>query len=247
MRRLILAIAFGIVAPLVLASTGEGPKLHRANVDLSDRAGLQNGAKLFINYCVSCHSASFMRYNRIAADLGIPEDKMKNSMMFTTDKIGDTMTVAMKPQDAENWFGIQPPDLSVIARARGEDWLYSFLQGFYADPARPTGVNNVYLPGASMPHVLWELQGIQRPVYHTTTDENGKNVQVLERLELDTPGKLSDVQFKKQLRDLVSFLVYMGEPAKLVRYRLGVAVLLFLSVLLVAVYAMKREYWKDVH
>lgn len=247
MHRLILAIALGIVAPLVLASTEEGPKLHNANVDLSNRAGLQNGAKLFINYCVSCHSASFMRYNRIAADLGIPEDKMKSSMMFTTDKIGDTMSVAMQAKDAENWFGIQPPDLSVIARARGADWLYSFLQGFYADPTRPTGVNNLYLPGASMPHVLWELQGIQRPVYHTTTDESGKNIQALERLEMDKPGVLSEVEFKKQIRDLVSFLVYLGEPAKLVRYRLGVAVMLFLTVLLVAVYLMKREYWKDVH
>ncbi|MGD9600714.1 MAG: cytochrome c1 [Gammaproteobacteria bacterium] len=247
MRRLIFALALGFATTLALASTEGEPKLQRANVDLGNRASLQNGAKLFINYCVSCHSASFMRYNRIATDLGIPEDKMKAGVMFTTDKIGETMTVALKAADAEKWFGIQPPDLSVIARARGADWLYSFLQGFYLDPTRPTGVNNLYLPGASMPHVLWELQGQQRAVYHTTSDAAGNNVQSIERLETDTPGKLGEVEFKKQVRDLVAFMVYLGEPAKLVRYRLGVAVLLFLSVLLVAVYLMKREYWKDVH
>ncbi len=246
MRRLILAMLLGFATPLVMANE-EGPKLHNANVDLSNRASLQNGAKTFVNYCVSCHSASFMRYNRIAADLGIPEDRVASSLMFTTDKIGDTMTVAMQPQDAETWFGIAPPDLSVIARARGEDWLYSFLQGFYADPTRPTGVNNLYLPGVAMPHVLWELQGTQRPIYHTATDEAGKNVKTLERLEADKPGRMSEVEFKQTVRDLVSFLVYVGEPAKLVRYRVGVAVLLFLSVLLVAVYLMKREYWKDIH
>ena len=246
MHRLILAIVLGLATPLVVANE-EGPKLHNANVDLSNRASLQNGAKIFVNYCVSCHSASFMRYNRIAADLGIPEAQVASNLMFTTDKIGDTLTVAMQPQDAENWFGIAPPDLSVIARARGEDWLYSFLQGFYADPSRPTGVNNLYLPGVAMPHVLWELQGIQRPIFHTVTDEAGKNVKTLERLEADRPGKLSEVQYKQTVRDLVSFLVYLGEPAKLVRYRVGAAVLLFLSVLLVAVYLMKREYWKDIH
>jgi ubiquinol-cytochrome c reductase cytochrome c1 subunit len=187
-----------------------------------------------------------MRYNRIAADLGIPEDKLKANMMFTTDKIGDTLTVAMRPADAEKWFGIQPPDLSVIARSRGEDWLYSYLQGFYADPSRPTGMNNLYLPGVSMPHVLWELQGIQRAVHHKSKDAHGNEVDTIE-LTPDIPGKLSDVQYRREIRDLVNFLVYVGEPAKLVRYQLGFRVLLFLTVLLVVVYLMKREYWKDVY
>lgn len=246
MHRYLLAAIVGLFAPLTLATT-EGPKLLSANVDLSDRPSLQNGAKLFVNYCVSCHSASFMRYNRIAADLGIPEEKLAQNMMFTTDKIGDTMTVAMKSQDAEKWFGISPPDLSVIARARGADWLYSFLQGFYIDKTRPTGMNNLYLPGAAMPHVLWELQGLQRPVLHAVTDESGKSVQVIEHLEQATRGRLTEVEYKKATRDLVSFLVYLAEPAKLVRYRVGVWVLIFLSILLVAVYLTKREYWKDVH
>jgi ubiquinol-cytochrome c reductase cytochrome c1 subunit len=246
MRRILIAAIIGIFAPLTFATTA-GPKLQNANVDLSDRAGLQNGAKLFVNYCVSCHSASFMRYNRIAADLGIPEDKLAQSMMFTTDKIGDTMTVAIKRDDAEKWFGIAPPDLSVIARARGADWLYSFLQGFYIDKSRPTGMNNLHLPGASMPHVLWELQGLQKPVHHTQTDELGKEIQVISHLEQATPGSIAPVEFKKNLRDLVSFMVYLGEPAKLVRYRVGAGVLIFLSILLVVVYLLKREYWKDVH
>ncbi len=246
MQRIIVFVLMGLLSAGAMATSG-GVKLQRANVDLNNRASLQNGARLFVNYCVSCHSASFMRYNRIAADLGIPDELMMRNLMFTTDKIGEPMTVAMRPTDAEKWFGIPPPDLSVIARARGVDWLYSFLQGFYVDPTRPTGMNNLYLPGASMPHVLWELQGLQKPIFHTVKDENGTEIKAIERLELVTPGKLSEAEFKKSARDLVTFLEYLGEPAKLVRYKLGVAVLLFLSVLLVAVYFMKREYWKDVH
>jgi ubiquinol-cytochrome c reductase cytochrome c1 subunit len=247
MRRLILSLLIALAAPFVLASSAEGPKLLNANVDLSDKTGLQNGAKLFLNYCVSCHSASYMRYNRIAADLGIPEDQLKANLMFTTDKVGDPIKVAMRPEDAEQWFGINPPDLSVTARSRGADWIYSYLLSFYADPSRPTGVNNPYLPGAAMPHVLWELQGIKKAVYHTVKDEAGHESQALSHLEPGTPGKLSEVDYQKEMRDLVAFMVYLGEPAKLVRYQLGVKVLLFLSILLVAVYLMKREFWKDVH
>ncbi|MEO8394870.1 MAG: cytochrome c1, partial [Chloroflexota bacterium] len=246
MRRLLAALLVGLFVPAVPANT-EGLKLQNANVDLSNRASLQNGAKLFVNYCVSCHSASFMRYNRIAADLGIPEDKVKQNLMFTTDKIGDTMTVAMKPQDAEAWFGIAPPDLSVIERSRGADWLYSYLQGFYADDKQPTGVNNLYFPSTTMPHVLWELQGVKRAVYHTVPDETGKEVQAIEHLEEGVPGRLSAAEYKMATRDLVNFLVYLGEPAKLVRYKIGMGVLLFLAVLLVATYLLKREYWKDIH
>jgi ubiquinol-cytochrome c reductase cytochrome c1 subunit len=246
MRRLITAAILGLLAPLALAST-EGPKLHNANVDLGDRASLQRGARMFVNYCVSCHSASFMRYNRIAADLDIPLDKLKQNLMFTTTKVGDTMTVAMQPSDAEKWFSVAPPDLSVVARARGEDWLYSFLQGFYLDASRPTGVNNVYFPATAMPHVLWELQGLKRPVFHTVTDEAGNKVQEIDHLDTAVAGKLSEAEYKSAIRDLVSFLVYLGEPAKLVRYKVGLGVLLFLAVLFVPTYLMKREYWKDVH
>lgn len=246
MRRLTLLLVLLLGSGFAWSST-EGPKLLNANVDLGNREGLQNGARLFLNYCVSCHSASFMRYNRMAADLGIPEEDVKRAMMFPTDKIGDVMQVAMQGPDAEQWFGIQPPDLSVTARARGADWIYSYLLSFYSDPTRPTGVNNPYLPGAAMPHVLWELGGTQKAVYHAVKGEDGRETQVLSHLEADQPGRLDEVEFKREIRDLVAFMVYLGEPAKLVRYALGVKVLLFLSVLLVAVYLMKREYWKDVH
>ncbi len=182
MQRLILGCLLALIAQVTLATGELGPKLLNANVDLGDSASLQRGARLFTNYCVSCHSASYMRYNRIAADLGIPEDAMKANMMFTTDKIGDTMNVAMRPADAEQWFGVPPPDLSVIARARGADWLYTFLQTFYLDDKKPTGVNNLAFPDTAMPHVLWKLQGLQRPVFRTETDATGHNTQVLERM-----------------------------------------------------------------
>lgn len=249
MRRLFLAAIFlGITAPLVLANTDDGPKLHNANVDLSDRVSLQNGAKLFVNYCVSCHSAAFMRYNRIATDLGIPEELVKSNLMFTTDKIGDTMTVAMRPPDAEQWFGIQPPDLSVIARARGEDWLYSFLQGFYVDPSRPTGVNNLYLPGVAMPHVLWELQGQRAAVFADQADphEHGKTINVFKGFEQLTPGTLNARQYDNAVGDLVAYLQWMGEPAQAQRFRLGVWVLLFLAVFTLFAWRLNASYWKDV-
>ena len=247
-RAIVTALVLSALAAPASAESEEGPPLQRANVDLSDRSSLQHGAKLFINYCVSCHSASFMRYNRIAADLGIPGDKMKQNLMFASNKIGDTMTVAMRSEDAEAWLGVPPPDLSVVARSRGEDWLYSFLQGFYLDDKRPTGVNNLYFPSTAMPHVLWELQGLKKPVYHAVPDEmTGKDTQVIEHLEQVTPGTLSAAEYKHAIRDLVGFLVYLGEPAKLLRYRIGVGVIMFLSVLLIVVYLMKREYWKDVH
>jgi ubiquinol-cytochrome c reductase cytochrome c1 subunit len=245
MRRLITTILALVVAHGAWAN--EGPALQDANVDLRDTASLQRGAKFFVNYCVSCHSASFMRYNRVAKDLGIPEKAVASDMMFTTDKIGETMQVAMKPADAEKWFGVVPPDLSVVARARGADWIYTFLQSFYLDPSRPTGVNNVVFPSAAMPHVLWELQGVQRAVFKKEKNAEGKEVDVLERLETAVPGKLSDAEYKQTVHDIVNFMVYMGEPAKLVRYKVGAWVIAYLLVLLVAVYAMKKEYWKDVH
>ena len=163
--------------------------------------------------------------------------------MFNTDKIGNTMTVAMRPQDAEQWFGVAPPDLSVIARSRGADWLYSYLLGFYLDDSRPVGVNNLYFPDTAMPHVLWELQGLQRLVEPHGDGHNDHST----RLEMAIPGDLNPQEYQRVARDLVSFLVYVGEPAKLVRYRVGFWTIAFLVVLLLATYMMKREYWKDVH
>ena len=219
-------------AQLSMSSEG-GTKLMQANVDIANTVSLQNGAKLFINYCVSCHSAEYMRYNRMAKDLGLSDDMVKKNLMFASDKIGDTMTVAMRPDDAEQWFGVRPPDLSVIARSKGVDYLYSFLNGFYVDPSRPTGVNNHYYPNTAMPHVLWELQGLQDK--HGDADKTSSD------------GEMTSVQYQQATRDLVAFLDYVGEPAKLVRYKIGFWVIAFLLVLFLVACMVKKEYWKDIH
>jgi ubiquinol-cytochrome c reductase cytochrome c1 subunit len=219
-------------AQLSMSSEG-GTKLMQANVDIANTVSLQNGAKLFINYCVSCHSAEYMRYNRMAKDLGLSDDMVKKNLMFASDKIGDTMTIAMRPDDAEQWFGVRPPDLSVIARSKGVDYLYSFLNGFYVDPSRPTGVNNHYYPNTAMPHVLWELQGLQ--------DNHGDAYQT------SSDGEMTPVQYEQATRDLVAFLDYVGEPAKLVRYKIGFWVIAFLLVLFLVACMVKKEYWKDIH
>jgi ubiquinol-cytochrome c reductase cytochrome c1 subunit len=208
----------------VLAATEQN--LYRAEVDLGNRASLQRGARTFVNYCVSCHSAGYARYSRLAADLGIPEDVVTKNMMFTADKIGSTMTVAMRRSDAEGWFGVVPPDLSVVARSRGADWLTAFLLTFHLDAKRPTGVNNLAFKDTAMPHVLWELQGLKRSVVETT-QHNGKEVKHT-ILETVAAGSQTDAEYAQTVRDLVNFLVYLGEPAKLVRYRIGFWVIVFL-------------------
>ncbi len=228
------------------AATGM-QELHDASVDLGDEASLQRGARTFVNYCVSCHSARYARYSRLAADLGIPEDIVAAKMMFTTDKIGNTMNVALRAADGEGWFGVAPPDLSVIARSRGADWLYTFLLTFYLDPARPTGVNNLLFRDTAMPHVLWELQGLQRPVLGASADAHGRHASQIASLELASHGLQSEQEYRRTVRDLVNFLVYLGEPAKLVRYRIGFWVILFLIGFYLLAWRLKREYWKDVH
>jgi ubiquinol-cytochrome c reductase cytochrome c1 subunit len=237
-RTLLLAAIVLLQAP-AFAATG-GSLLHY-EADLSDRASLQRGAALFVNYCLSCHSAAYMRFNRLGTDLGIPEDVLKANLMFGTDKPGDTMTVAMRPQDAEHWFGVPPPDLSVTARARGASWLYTYFMTFYRDPSRPTGVNNLAFKDVGMPHVLWELQGWQQPV------DPGATPHSVADLELVSPGSLGEEGYRRAVSDLVNFMVYLGEPIKLKRHAIGVWVMLYLLVLLVIVYLLKREYWKDVH
>lgn len=241
MNKLIAALFLWGASSLVLAAGGQGPATLEANVNLGNKTSLQRGARLFVNYCLSCHSAQYMRYARMAEDLELPEDVVKDNLMFATDKLGDTMTIAMRPADAEQWFGVTPPDLSVIARSRGADWLYSFLNGFYVDERRPTGVNNVYFADTAMPHVLADLQGLQRKI-ETEGDGHG-GVQ----FEAYSEGRLSPAEYQQTVRDLVAFLVYVGEPAKLVRYRIGFWVIAFLLVLFVATFLLKREYWKDVH
>ena len=232
-------------------SAVEGGHTLRAHVDLSDRKSLQRGARTFVNYCLSCHSASFMRYNRLGRDLHISEDVLKENFMFGTDKTGDTMTVAMNRREAEKYFGVAPPDLSVTARSRGADWLYTYLMTFYRDPSRPIGVNNLAFEDTAMPHVLWQLQGWQEPVYEEVVHQDGRVSRVLERLEVVTepvekPKPYQDESYEETVSDLVNFMVYLGEPIKLKRKKIGAWTITYLLVLLVLVYLLKREYWRDV-
>lgn len=246
MRRLAIMVLL-IALPVMALGSSQGVYLDQANIDLSNQASLQRGAKWFVNYCLSCHSASYMRYSRIAKDLGLSEEQVAENLMFVGDKIGETMTVAMAAEDAKNWFGTNIPDLSVIARVRGPDWLYTYLRTFYLDDSRPFGVNNTTFKDVGMPHVLGELQGWQKPVYKKAEGKSGDAHQVVDEFELVEPGILTPSEYDKAVQDLVAFMAYMGEPVKLERQRLGVWVLLFLAVFFVLAYLLKKEFWKDVH
>ena len=233
-------------------SAGDSDYLLSADINLTDKKSLQRGARTFVNYCLSCHSASFMRYNRLGRDLHISEDVLKENFMFGTDKMGDTMTIALNRQEAEKYFGVVPPDLSVTARSRGADWLYSYLMTFYRDPSRPNGVNNLTFEDTAMPHVLWQLQGWQEPVYKDVTHRDGRISRVVDYLDvvtepLDKPKPYQDETYEETVSDLVNFMVYLGEPIKLKRKKIGAWTIAYLLVLLVIVYLLKREYWRDVH
>ena len=241
MKKHILSLLLLVAPALAFANVG-GPHLEKANIDIHDQASLQRGAKLFMNYCLSCHSAKFQRYNRMAQDLGLTEEEVTKNLMFITDKIGDTMNIAMPAADAEKWFGVIPPDLSVITRARGVDYIYTYLKGFYADPKRPFGVNNVVFPDVGMPHVLWKLQGLQKAEF---VEHEGQ--KVFEKFEPAEGGSLSAEEYDGVARDLTNFLTYVGEPIQAERQRLGKWVLMFLAVFFVLAYLLKKEYWKDVH
>jgi ubiquinol-cytochrome c reductase cytochrome c1 subunit len=246
MKRMILLLFYILTIAPVWASGNDGGTMH-ASVDLSDQASLQRGARIFVNYCLSCHSAAFMRFNRMGEDLGIAEDELKTNFMFGTDKPGETMTIAMNKEDARQYFGTAPPDLSVISRSRGADWLYTFFMTFYRDPSRPFGVNNVQFKDVAMPHVLWELQGWQKPVLTAETLPEGNTIEKLDHLALETPGLQSEDEYARTVNDLVNFLVYLGEPIQLKRYTIGTWVIIYLLIFLVVAYFLKREYWKDIH
>jgi ubiquinol-cytochrome c reductase cytochrome c1 subunit len=232
-----LAAALAWAAPVLAAGGGA---LEKAHVNVRDTAATQRGARLFVNYCMSCHSASYMRYNRLAEDLGLGEDLVMENLVFADAKIGDTMTIAMQPDDAAAWLGKAPPDLSLISRSRGADWLYTYLLTFYQD--ENGGWNNRVLPNASMPHVMWQLQGIQKPVYATHDGH-----ETIEKLVLDRPGLQSPEEYENTVRDLVTFLEYLGEPAQVKRKGVGIWVLLFLALFAMISYLLKAEYWRDVH
>jgi ubiquinol-cytochrome c reductase cytochrome c1 subunit len=232
-----------LAAANVLAVEGE-VKLQAAKIDPTDAVSIQRGARTFVNYCLNCHSAAYMRYNRLT-ELGLTEDQIRDNLMFASDKVGDTMTVALSKLDGKMWFGVEPPDLTVIARARGADWLYTYLRTFYRDDSRSTGWNNLVFPNVGMPHALWQLQGMQR--LEVVSEERGGHKVQHARLVLETPGTMTPAQYDGLVRDLTNYLVYMGEPVRVSRVRIGIVVLFYLAVLFVLSWLLKREFWKDVH
>ncbi|HRQ64878.1 MAG TPA: cytochrome c1 [Xanthomonadaceae bacterium] len=244
MTKRLVALLLAVASAPALAAGGV--KLEASHANVHDRASLQRGARLFVNYCLSCHEASFMRYARVGQDLGLSEEQVAEHLIFTGKGVGETMTVAMDRDDAIAWFGAPAPDLSLTARAKpgGADWIYTYLRSFYVDESRPLGWNNTVLPNASMPHVLWELQGIQRPVYAEGHQGDAAHV---ERLELVQPGTMSPAEYDQAMRDLAAFMAYVAEPAALKRESMGVWVLLFLALFTFLAWLLKHEYWRDVH
>jgi len=243
----LLGLLLLALLPVLAAAQDEGPELQKANINLSNQASLQRGAKYFVNYCIGCHSAQYVRYNRVEQDLGLDDAQLENYLMAAGGHPSDFMVSAMPAADAEKWFGRAPPDLSLEARSRGEDWIYSYLKSFYVDDNSPTGANNLYLPNAAMPNVLWELQGLQKPVYRSVKDENGSSYSEFDHFEQVAPGKLSPQQYDQVARDLTAFLSYVGEPIQLERRDLGLKVIGFLLLFFLLAYLLKREIWKSIH
>ncbi|WP_122418965.1 cytochrome c1 [Pseudomonas viridiflava] len=259
MRKFLAVLILAALPALVFAAESGAP-LEHVDIDVSDKAALQDGARTFVNYCMGCHSAKYQRYERVADDLGIAHEVMLEKLVFTGAKIGDHMQTGMQPADAKAWFGTAPPDLTLVARVRGADWLYGYLRSFYEDPARPWGVNNKVFPDVAMPNVLVGLQGRQViGCKQVQIEEDGKKRydplsgaplthEACDQLTIvPGSGSLTPAQFDEKIRNLVTFLDYSANPVKLRHQRIGTYVLLYLAFLLVFVYLLKREYWKDVH
>jgi len=240
MKKITIALLILCLTPFSVSAGESGMPLDRAPVDITDNASLQRGAESFVNYCLTCHGASYMRYNR-HRDIGFTNEEILNKLVFTGQKVGDLMQSAMRKKEGEEWFGVVPPDLSVIARARGADWLYTYLRAFYRDDATHTGWNNLVFDRVAMPHVLYQLQGEQKLIVKTSDKGEQKS------LALVKPGQLSAAEYDKFVGDLVNYLVYLGEPHASARKKLGIEVMIFLLGMLVLSYALKKEYWKDIH
>lgn len=259
MKNRLIALLFALV-PCVALGAPSGYELEDPKIDLTDKASLQDGARTFANYCMGCHSAQYQRYERVANDLGIPEELMLDNLVFTGALIGDHMKNGMRPEDSKVWFGAAPPDLTMVSRVRGEDWLYTYMLTFYDDPSRPLGANNKVFPNVGMPNVLAELQGRQeigckampvmengKPKRDTLTGETVQEEQCDVLTVVPGTGTQTEEEFKETVRNLVAFLAYSADPIKLERHRIGIYVLLYLAFLFVFAYLLKREYWKDVH
>ncbi len=239
-----------LLVPILAFASSDHLKLDRAPIDEHDQSSLQRGAKYFVNYCLNCHSASYMRFNRLH-DIGLTDEQILQNLVFTGVKVGDLMKSSMDPKESKAWFGATPPDLSVIARARaseagtGADWLYTYLRSFYRDAERPSGWNNTVYPNVGMPHALWELQGEQVLAEHKVHGDGYMKTELA--LKLDQPGLLKPAAYDQVVADLVNFMTFMAEPARNDRKQIGIIVLMLLGLLFILVYSLKKEYWKDVH
>jgi ubiquinol-cytochrome c reductase cytochrome c1 subunit len=250
-KKIILGLMMAVGMTLSAHANVGGPAWDKAPDKINDMAALQNGAKLFVNYCLNCHSAAFMRYNRLQ-DIGLTPAQIKDNLLVTNTKIGDTMKAAIDPQQAKAWFGANPPDLTVIARSRagangtGADYLYTYLRTFYKDETKPTGWNNLVFPNVGMPHVLWELQGERRPIYEEAKGHGEHAAPLFKGWEQLKPGTMSPQQYDQAMGDLVGYLQWMGEPVQNTRVRVGMWVLLFLAVFTFFAWRLNAAYWKDI-
>ena len=231
MKKIIIFILLLIQSSFIFAS--EEVYLEKAPIDLSDQPSLQKGARTFINYCLNCHSAKYMRYNKLL-DIGLSKKDIKENLLFTGKKIGDPMEISMPVAESKKWFGATPPDLSVVARSRGPDWIYSYMKGFYRDSSREIGWNNIVYVNSAMPHILWELQGEKE-----LDQKTGK-------LSLIKAGKLNEKEYDSVITDLTNFITYMSEPGQLKRKKMGFYVVGFLLLLLVLTIKLKKEFWRDI-
>lgn len=255
MMKTLKKIALGLATVLALSATAAsaattGIAWDKAPSKTNDLGALQNGAKLFVNYCLNCHSAAFMRYNRLK-DIGLTEQQIKDNLLFPTDKVGETMKASIDPKQAKDWFGGNPPDLTVIARSRagaggsGADYLYTYMRTFYRDETTATGWNNLAFPTVAMPHVLWELSGERKPLYEEK-EEHGHKVAVFKGWQQVTPGTMTNLQYDQAMGDLVGYLQWMAEPAQNTRVRVGAWVLLFLLCLTFVAWRLNAAFWKDI-
>ncbi|WP_018692487.1 cytochrome c1 [Algicola sagamiensis] len=245
MKKLLLLLV-ALVPGFAFAAGGNNEHVVHADIDLTDKASLQRGAQLFMNYCLGCHQMQYQRYERTFNDLDIPVEIGKDNLIFSGEKVGNHITNGMDSKQASKWFGAPPPDLTLEARLRGPDWVYSYLISFYKDPSRPFGVNNLVFPNVGMPHVLEELQGLPTKKFETALVD-GENKERFIGLESDGTGRMSPDEYNQAALDLTNFLTYVGEPMRLEREALGYKVIVFLLVFLVFSYLLKKEYWRDVH
>lgn len=250
MKKIILSLLMALAVHLPSFANTDSIPWDKAPNKLNDLSALQHGAKLFVNYCLNCHSAAYMRFNRLT-DIGLSPQDIKDNLLFTTDKVGETMKIAMDPKQAKDWFGGTPPDLTVIARSRsghggtGADYLYTYLRTYYRDDAKATGWNNLAFPNVGMPHVLWELQGQRKPVYDTV-ESHGHEVHVLKGWQQITPGKLSPAEYDEAVADLVNYMQWMSEPSQNTRVRVGVWVMVFLLIFMVIAWRLNASFWKEI-